>query len=311
MISDKQYKNAIEINRLTKDYGENRGIFDVSISIREGETVGYVGTNGSGKTTTIRHIMGFLKPQSGSVSVLGMDAWSASCEIKNYVSYIPGEIAYPGVSTGEEFLRLQAQFCGLKDLSVIKKLSDRLQLDTTANLRRMSKGMKQKTAIVAAFMADKPILILDEPTTGLDPLMREIFLDMIREEKARGKTVFMSSQLFDEVESVCDRTYLLRNGKIIASDTMANIANNGKRTYLITFENANDAASFSLQNGNGFEIIGTDGLLLTVNVENRDFAALFNTLNGKSVKDITEKKYDFETYFNTAFKNAEGAKNDK
>jgi ABC-2 type transport system ATP-binding protein len=302
-------ENAIEIKNLTEDYGGGRGIFDVSITVKKAETVGYVGTNGSGKTTTIRHVMGFLKPHSGTVRVLGMDAWQDSFEIKKYVAYIPGEIAYPGVRTGEEFLRLQAEFYGMKDLSRIEKYSRLLQLDTSAPLRRMSKGMKQKTAIVAAFMADRPILILDEPTTGLDPLMREIFLDMVREEKSRGKTVFMSSQLFDEVESVCDRAYLLRDGKIIASDTLENIKNHGERTYAVAFGNAEDANAFA--SGKGYKIVSRDNLTVTVDTENGDYGAFFNNLDGKDVKTVTEKKYDFETYFDTAFRNAEGVKNDK
>ena len=172
-------KEIIKVENLTKDYGAGRGIFDISFTINKGEVFGFVGTNGSGKTTTIRHIMGFLKAREGSVKVLGLDAWKNSSEIKKYVSYIPGEIAFPDLNTGTLFLKSQAELLNLNDMIYANELISRLQLDTSANLKRMSKGMKQKTAIVAALMANKDILILDEPTTGLDPLMREVFLDII------------------------------------------------------------------------------------------------------------------------------------
>lgn len=162
---------AIETKKLTKDYGNNRGIFGLDLSVDEGEMVGYVGTNGSGKTTTIRHIMGFLKPTSGEALVTGLSSWEHSSEIVKKIGYVPGEIAFPDLKTGIEFLKCQADFLGLKDMSYANTLIERLQLDPRANLKRMSKGMKQKTALVAALMNDAPIIILDEPTTGLDPLM--------------------------------------------------------------------------------------------------------------------------------------------
>ena len=185
-------EKVIVVQNLTRDYGEGRGIFDLTFDIKKGETFGFVGTNGSGKTTTIRHIMGFLKAKSGSVKVLGLDAWHDSCEIKKYVEYIPGEIAFPDLPDGVQFLKSQAELLGLKDMDKADYLIKRLQLDPTANLKRMSKGMKQKTAIVAALMANKDILILDEPSTGLDPLMRETFLELVLEEKKAGKTISVS-----------------------------------------------------------------------------------------------------------------------
>ena len=155
--------------------------------MKKGETFGFVGTNGSGKTTTIRNIMGFIKPQKGHVSVLGQHAWEKSYEIKSHVSYIPGEIAFPDLNNGITFLKNQAELLGLKSMDYANYLIKKLQLDPSANLKRMSKGMKQKTAIVAALMSDKEILILDEPTTGLDPLMRETFIELIFEQKAKAK----------------------------------------------------------------------------------------------------------------------------
>ena len=175
---------VISVQHLTKDYGLGRGIFDLSFEVHKGEVFGFVGTNGSGKTTTIRHIMGFLKADEGQVQVQGLDSWKDGPEIKQFVSYVPGEIAFPDLSSGTVFLKNQAELLGMKNMDYANMLIDKLQLDPSANLKRMSKGMKQKTAIVAALMADKDILILDEPTTGLDPLMRETFLDIVLEENS-------------------------------------------------------------------------------------------------------------------------------
>ena len=196
----------ISVKNLTKDYGKGRGIFDVSFDIPKGATFGYCGTNGSGKTTTIRHIMGFLKPDKGQVIVKGMDAWKNAEEIKKYIGYVPGEIAFPDVDTGSTFLKIQADLLGITDMSKAEQVINALQLDPTANLKRMSKGMKQKTALVEAFMVQPEILILDEPTTGLDPLMRKAFVDLIKEEKAKGTTIFMSNHMFDELEETCADT---------------------------------------------------------------------------------------------------------
>lgn len=176
-------KRIINIDHLTKDYGHGRGVFDVSIQVGEGECYGFLGPNGAGKMTTIRSLMGFLKPDSGAVYIKGMESWKKAVDIKQYVSYVPGEIAFPSFRTGLDFLKNQAAYLGLKDLTYMEHLVDAFKLDPTANLARMSKGMKQKTALVAALMGDREILILDEPTTGLDPLMREVFIDLINNEK--------------------------------------------------------------------------------------------------------------------------------
>ena len=225
----------IEIRNLTKDYGQGRGIFDIHLSIERGEVFGFVGTNGAGKTTTIRHLMGFLKPQSGSAMIGGLDAWRDSAEVKKWIGYIPSEIAFPDAATGTDFLKSQAELIGLKDMSLAETIIKRLQLDPTAKLKRMSKGMKQKTAIVAALMANPDILILDEPTTGLDPLMRAEFIRIMEEMKQQGKTIFMSSHMFDEVEQVCDKVALIKAGRIIGVKAVKEILKKDERTYLIEF----------------------------------------------------------------------------
>lgn len=289
-------KEIIKVEHLTKDYGNGRGIFDISFTINKGEVFGFVGTNGSGKTTTIRHIMGFLKAREGSVEVLGLDAWKDSSEIKKYVSYIPGEIAFPDLNTGTLFLKSQAELLKLKDMTYANELISRLQLDTSANLKRMSKGMKQKTAIVAALMANKDILILDEPTTGLDPLMREVFLDIILEEKQKGKTILMSSQMFDELEITCDRVALILNGKIIDIADIEKLKNPTYRMYKIEFKSPDDYQKFKKLK---YEFIRFQDKYnqVTIKIEEKRLNKLFNDLKNYNLKFISEVKNNLERHF--------------
>ena len=287
----------IEIKNMTKDYGEGRGIFDINISIEKGEIFGFVGTNGAGKTSTIRHLMGFLKPQKGSATIKGLDCWKDSAQIKKYIGYIPGEIAFPDAPTGIEFLKRQAELLGIKDMSYAENLIKRLQLDPTANLKRMSKGMKQKTAIVAAFMADSEILILDEPTTGLDPLMRAEFVDIINEEKEKGKTIFMSSHMFDEVEKTCDKVALIKDGKIIDVKSTEEIKHNEEKIYKIEFNSHEDYKKFICEN---FDFVDKkeNQSQVIINIHDKEINNLTKTLKKYNIKFITEIKYTLEKYFN-------------
>ena len=217
--------NVIEVKNLTKDFGNHKGVFDLSFNIKKGEMVGFVGTNGSGKSTTIRLIIGFIEPTTGSSKVMGLDSWKESSNFITKIGYVPGEISFPDLRTGTEFLKNQAEFLKLSDLSTANRLIKVLQLDTRANLKRMSKGMKQKTALVASLMADPEILVLDEPTTGLDPLMRANFIDVLKKEHKKGKTILISSQSFEELEKTCDKVIFILNGNIISIADMNEIRN--------------------------------------------------------------------------------------
>lgn len=290
----------IEIEKLTKDYGQGRGIFNINLSIEKGEVFGFVGTNGAGKTTVIRHLMGFLKPQIGSVRINGMDCWEDSAEIKKMIGYIPGEIAFPDAPTGTEFLKQQAELLGLKDMTYANTIIEKLQLDPTANLKRMSKGMKQKTAIVATLMADPDILILDEPTTGLDPLMRAEFVDILNDEKKKGKTIFMSSHMFEEVEHTCDKVALIKDGQIIAVKSTLEVKHNEEKTYKIEFTSHEDYQRFLTEPFNCTDQRESQNQVI-VNIHDRHINMLFKVLKGYEIKFITENKYTLEKYFRSLY----------
>lgn len=288
--------NVMELRHLTKDYGNQRGIFQLDLSISEGEMVGYVGTNGSGKTTTIRHMLGFVKPTTGSAFVNGLSSWEHSSEIVRQIGYVPGEIAFPDLKTGIDFLKCQADFLGLHDMTYANELIERLQLDPRANLKRMSKGMKQKTALVAALMNDSPIIILDEPTTGLDPLMRATFLDIIKEEHRKGKTIFMSSHSFDELEKTCDKVALINDGHIIDLCDMDSIRNRPVKEFKIEFHSAEDYQRFL---GESYEVIRRQEQYhqATIRIPANETVALLQILTKYHVKFISELPYTLEMHF--------------
>lgn len=289
-------EEMIKVEQLTKDYGNGHGVFDLTFAVRKGETFGFVGTNGSGKTTTIRHIMGFLKAQNGSVKVCGLDAWEDACEIKKHVSYVPGEIAFPDLKDGTTFLKSQAELLGISDMNYASDLVEKLQLDTGANLKRMSKGMKQKTAIVGALMADKEILILDEPTTGLDPLMRETFLEIIREEKKKGKTILMSSQMFGELEAVCDRVAFIFNGKIVEIADINALKNENSSILKVEFEKEEDFLAVKAMD---YPVVRVQAQFnqLTFKIANERLSEMFRLLKNYKLKYIVCEEFNLEKHF--------------
>lgn len=286
----------ISVKHLTKDYGRGRGIFDISFDIYKGTVFGYCGTNGSGKTTTIRNIMGFIKPDKGSVTVKGLDAWKNADEIKKYIGYLPGEIAFPQVENGSEFLKIQAETLGLTDMSKAEAIINALQLDPTANLKRMSKGMKQKTAIAAAFMHSPEIIILDEPTTGLDPLMRDVFVQIIKAEKARGATILMSNHMFDELEETCDYVGFIKDGHLIDVVDMEEVRNLPYRDYVVTFE---DEEGYVSADTSQVEVLAKDdfekSIIVRVPLEKTN--GMLREIRKHKIKAVTEKRHTLEEFF--------------
>lgn len=232
----------IEVNKLTKVYREGRGIKNISFQVDPGTAFGFLGPNGAGKTTTIRLLMGFLKPDSGRVTIDELDCWRDKTQVKKIVSYLPGELRFIENLTGLDFLDLIAGMHG--DYPQIKKNRDyfvsALDLDLQLLIRKMSKGMKQKLGIISALMLDASVLILDEPTSGLDPLMQKVFIDLILEEKKRGKTLFMSSHQFAEIERTCERVGIIREGNLLAVQSITQLREAEYQTFEIEVESEED-----------------------------------------------------------------------
>ena len=236
--------SVIEIEHLTQDYGHGRGIFDVTFSVEQGEVFGFLGPNGAGKSTTIRHIMGFSKPQKGEIKVFGLDSFKYYYKILDRVGYLPGEIALPEGLSGWEFIDMMSKLRHTNDKERLNYLLNKFKLNPTGETKKMSLGDKRKLAIVTAFMGDPELLILDEPTSGLDPVMQQVFIDFIKEEKQRGKTILLSSHIFNEVEATCDRIAIIKDGRIVSNFDAKDITQNKTKTYVITFEDAHQFAEF-------------------------------------------------------------------
>ena len=246
--------SVIKVESLVRDYGGGKGVFDISFHVKQGEAFGFLGPNGAGKTTTIRHLMGFLKPRSGSCTMGGLDCWRDRDKVQARLGYIPGEISFFEDISGAEFLKFIAEYRRIGTQNRKGELLERFELNPKTKIKKMSKGMKQKLGIVAAFMHDPDILILDEPTSGLDPLMQSRFIDLIADEKKHGKTILMSSHMFEEVERTCDRVGIIRQGRMVAVDDAAALRERHTRNYTVTLANESDAQAFAadfsgIQNG--------------------------------------------------------------
>ena len=246
--------SVIKVESLVRDYGGGKGVFDISFHVKQGEAFGFLGPNGAGKTTTIRHLMGFLKPRSGSCTMGGLDCWRDRDKVQARLGYIPGEISFFEDISGAEFLKFIAEYRRIGTQNRKGELLERFELNPKTKIKKMSKVMKQKLVIVAAFMHDPDILILDEPTSGLDPLMQSRFIDLIADEKKHGKTILMSSHMFEEVERTCDRVGIIRQGRMVAVDDAAALRERHTRNYTVTLANESDAQAFAadfsgIQNG--------------------------------------------------------------
>jgi len=205
----------IETEKLTKSYGDKRGITNVSFSVEEGEVFGFLGPNGAGKTTTIRVLMALLRADSGTARIAGKDCWQDSVEIKRLIGYVPGEPSLDPNLTGRQILEYFAHLRGGVDEAYLKQLIDRLDLDVSRKFRQYSTGNKRKVVLIQAFMHRPRVLILDEPTSGLDPLNQQEFDGMVREARNEGRTVFLSSHVLSEVEKTCTRVGIIRDGAIV------------------------------------------------------------------------------------------------
>jgi len=214
-LMDKSSSNVIEIKNLTKFYGKIKGIENLTLSVKKGEIFGFLGPNGAGKTTTIRTLLGYLKPTTGQAFILGKNINDNIVDIKREVGYIPGDLNLYGHLNGRQFLDYFASLRNT-EMSLLDNLLKVFDVPLDRKIKSYSKGMKQKLGIIQAFMDDPEIVIMDEPTSGLDPLLQQKFYDFLHSQKKKGKTMFFSSHVLSEVDKICDRIGIIRNGNLVA-----------------------------------------------------------------------------------------------
>lgn len=300
-------ENIIEVKNLTKDYGSGRGIFDVSFAVKKGEVFGFLGPNGAGKSTTIRHLMGFSKPDKGNTYILGEPTFNKYYKILNHVGYIPGEIALPAGLTGWQFLRMMQNLQHIHNEDKLNSMLTLFELDDVTlqgETKRMSLGVKRKLAIVAAFMSDPDVLILDEPTSGLDPVMQENFIKFIHEEKSRGKTILLSSHIFSEIDSTCDRIAIIKDGRIVSEFVADDLKHASKKYYMIDFKNEKNVNKFkkSINKISSAEILKIEDNKVFISLEDEDMNKAIEILSGLEINEFSNRKESLEDYFMKFYK---------
>jgi ABC-2 type transport system ATP-binding protein len=313
---------AIVVENLTKFYGRTRGVEELSLEVREGEVFGFLGPNGAGKTTAIRVLLDFIRPTRGRATVLGLDAQRDSMEIRRRVGYLPGEPGLYDHMTGEEYLAYLASFrcggarggrgaaggaggprgrTGLDQRTVAARradLSRRLDIDLGRRIKTLSRGMKQKVAIIQAFMYGADLLVLDEPTSGLDPLMQHVFYGILEEERAAGRTVFMSSHVLSEVERVCDRVAIIRGGRLALLEVVEDLKKKRIKKVHATFAGPIETGSLSLPGVRDLTVKPSgSGTVAEFRVEGAAVPAVVRVLGSLPLADMVIENPSLEDIF--------------
>lgn len=284
----------LSVENLTKDYKEGKGVFNVSFSIAQGEYCALIGHNGAGKTTLIRLIMNFIRPDTGRIKLKGQEFSKNNSIINKICSYLPGEINFPDLKSGEEFIRLQSNLDKTLNKEEANRLLNVFQLDTSGNPKKMSKGMKQKMAIVNAFAKDKELYILDEPTTGLDPLMRKNFSDLLAQEKKKNKTLLMATNDLDEIDNLFDKVIYLCDGKVLSVIDLKQFYNKNIKIFKVIFKEYNKLSREKFN----FEILNFNSLLNTYYflVNDEEINNFIKAISNSKVLDFSEEILSISEY---------------
>ena len=291
---------AIRTSGLTKDYGAGRGLFDLDLQVSPQEVFGFLGPNGSGKTTTIRLLMGMIRPTQGSAYVFGLDVMRDSAEIKRRVGYLPGDVPQFGSLRGREIVAyLGGMRGGIRQQSV-RAIAERFDLDLSRRFREYSSGNKQKLAIVLAFMHQPDLLILDEPTSGLDPLNQQEFYALLREVRDGGATIFLSSHVLSEVEHVCDRVGILRSGRLIKVAQLDELRGIRIHRVEIQFADGSEVPAERLSAARGVEDVVVHGHSVTCTVQG-SFDGLLDAISRAKVTDLVSTEPGLEEVFLSFF----------
>lgn len=227
--------NPIELKNLTKQYGNSRGITNINLQVKEGEVFGFIGPNGAGKSTTIRTILNLIHPTGGEAKVFGYNCFTETEKIKHLIGYLPSEVHYYDDMKVSELLKYSASFYNKDCSKKIKELCEALELNTNKKMEELSFGNKKKVGIVQALLHQPKLLILDEPTSGLDPLMQNKFFEILKEENKKGVTIFFSSHILSEIQKMCDRVAIIKEGKIIRIESIENLRANTYKKIKIEF----------------------------------------------------------------------------
>ena len=290
---------VIATRGLTKRYGPRVGVEEVSLAVPRGSVFGFIGPNGAGKTTTIRLLLGFLRANAGTASVFGLDCWRDSHRIKRDVGYLPGDLRLAPWMTATSALRIVGAARGSDLTPAGQALTGRFDLDPGVRVRSMSRGMRQKLGLILALSHEPNLLVLDEPTSALDPVTQERLYDYLAERSARGVTVFFSSHVLSEVEGLCDRVAIVRAGRIVVDDTLADLKARARRVVTLSWEREPDRGSapsfLTLRDGNDS----------TWRCELEGPAApLLDWLQGKRLRDLTVGAPDLDSLFRRYYTDA-------
>jgi ABC-2 type transport system ATP-binding protein len=291
---------AIKTVGLTKHYGDVHALVDLNLEIESGEIFGFLGPNGAGKTTMIRTILDEIRPTAGGASILGMDSHERSVEIRRSIGYVPGDLAmYPNL-TGRDTITYFSNLRGGADWSYVDELADRLDADMTKKVGDLSSGNRQKIGLIQAFMNRPEVLIMDEPSSGLDPLVQREFQSMLREVTAKGSTVFLSSHTLSEVQRVADRVGIIRHGKLIALESVASLRSKGLRTVELFFDTSVDGSVF--ENVAGVSDVAVQNHHVTLSFSGQMETLLNVVTSNYTLVDISTQEADLEEIFLTYYR---------
>lgn len=300
----RQMTAAIQTRGLSKDYGRGRGLFDLNLEVEEGEVLGYLGPNGAGKTTTIRLLMGLIHPTAGSATIFGLDCQRQAVEVTRLVGYVPGELPQFGGLRGSEIVAYMAGLRGGVDEKVVTQISERFSLDLGQRFREYSRGNKQKLAIVLGFMHRPRLLILDEPTGGLDPLNQQEFYNLCRETRDAGATVFLSSHILSEVEHISDRVGIIRDGRLVEMAKLSDL--HQIRVHQVEIEFAGTVPLDAIRAAQGVDRVEVDDHRVRFVVQG-SFESLMKALSSASVVNFVSHEPSLEEIFLTFYRGDTGS----
>ena len=292
---------AIQTSKLSKDYRLGRGLFDLDLTVSPQEVFGFLGPNGAGKSTTIRCLMGMIRPTFGSAHIFGLDCLRDSVAVKRKVGYMPGDMPQFGSLRGKEVVAYLAGLRGNIDTTLVGKIAERFDLDLGRRFREYSSGNKKKLGIVLAFMHKPELLILDEPTGGLDPLNQQEFYRLVNETRDAGATIFLSSHILSEVEHVCDRVGIIREGRLVKVADLDEIHSIRLHRLEIEFAPDTEVPEAAIRSAVGVEDVAVKDHTVTCTVTGT-FDPLLKVLNGAAVTNLVSHEPSLEEVFLTYYR---------